>query len=408
MLVSLSSASSLNQTKSELGFLRTHVMVIQTTEPDAESDELEFLDKFVTGARVLALGEPTHGGHEVFQLKHRIIRYLVEVYGFTAIVLEANVSDVQAIDDYVSGGRISLETALEELYTFFNNREMQELLEWIRNYNESAVEPVSLFGIDIQSPWSAAREVLAFLSRVEPEFYAVAQKLYSPVFELEHDWNPAALARLSPILLRNSTQVLEHLTSFRDLNKSQVVNGAYADALNSAQLVVQLAQSQYDNLPSRDQSMAANLLRLLQVDPDARVILWAHDAHIQEAEPARYASGAMGAYLANELGESYRSIGVVVAQGNSRAVDPSTGRWIPHELPLLPNTVGGKLHKLNLGPFFLDMGKVEGETDAQWLFEQQTFRWAGAGPRSFFRYLVPGKAFDALIFIDAISPTRAR
>lgn len=396
-------AQPLGLTQAELEALHPHIVPMRATGPGSGMDNLAFLDELVAGARVVALGEPTHGAHEVFELKHRIVRYLIEERGFTAIAMEANLPESRSVDGFIKGDGDDALAALSELYEIWNTGEMLELVEWLRRHNETSTHPVSLHGIDIQSPWSAAREVLAYLEKARPDLHALAQGLYAPALALEHDWNPAGLARVAPTLRRDAAWALELVE--RSIDGVHAASGDEAWVLVNARAVVQLAESHYDNLASRDQSMAENVLRLLE-DPDARIILWAHNSHVIKAEPSRQQSAPMGTYLARALGSAYTSIGFVFAEGESRAVDPDTGDWVSHQLPLMPGTMGAELGRLELPMFFLDVRGLRNEPDAAWLSREQVFRWAGAATRSTDRYLVPADAFDGLAFFDRISPAQ--
>ena len=52
--------------------------------------DLAAFGKAIGGARVVALGEATHGTREIFQMKHRLLEYLVKEKGFTVFAIEAN------------------------------------------------------------------------------------------------------------------------------------------------------------------------------------------------------------------------------------------------------------------------------------------------------------------------------
>ncbi len=405
--VTLLSAQALAQpiglTQAELEALHPHIVPMHATGAGSGMDDLAFLDEFVAGARVVALGEPTHGAHEVFELKHRIVRYLIEEHGFTAIAMEANLPESRSVDGFIKGDGDDAIAALSELYEIWNTRGMLELVEWLRRHNETSTHPVSLHGIDVQSPWSAAREVLEYLEKARPDLYAIAQGLYAPALALEHDWNPAGLARVAPTLRRDAGRALDLLE--RSIDGGHAASGDEAWVLVNARAVVQLAESHYDNLPSRDQSMAENALRLLE-DPDARIVLWAHNSHVIKAEPSRHDSAPMGAYLARALGDAYRPIGIAFSEGESRAVDPDTGTWVSYLLPLMPGTMGAELGRLGVPMFFLDIRGLRNVPDAAWLSREQVFRWAGAATRSTDHYLVPAEAFDGLVFFSRISPAQ--
>ena len=66
---------------------------IRTVDPGESNEDLRpFLD-LVGDARVVGLGECTHGSSEIHRLKHRLVRLLVEELGFSALVFEANLAE---------------------------------------------------------------------------------------------------------------------------------------------------------------------------------------------------------------------------------------------------------------------------------------------------------------------------
>src|SRR5688500_17139156 len=54
-----------------------------TDQPETGFDDLAALASIVGEARVVSLGEATHGTREFFTMKHRMLEYLVENMGFT-------------------------------------------------------------------------------------------------------------------------------------------------------------------------------------------------------------------------------------------------------------------------------------------------------------------------------------
>lgn len=57
-------------------WLRKQAIPLTTAEPGSGFDDLRPLKRMIGKARVVALGEPTHGSREVFQMKHRLLEYL--------------------------------------------------------------------------------------------------------------------------------------------------------------------------------------------------------------------------------------------------------------------------------------------------------------------------------------------
>lgn len=68
--------------------VRSTCKAFKTTNPTASLNDLKPLKDMVGSASIVGLGEATHGAHEVFTMKHRIVKYLVSEKGFTNLVLE--------------------------------------------------------------------------------------------------------------------------------------------------------------------------------------------------------------------------------------------------------------------------------------------------------------------------------
>ncbi|MBE3649125.1 erythromycin esterase family protein, partial [Paenibacillus polymyxa] len=69
-------------------WLEAHAKPLKTTNPTAPLNDLKPLKNMVGSASIVGLGEATHGAHEVYTMKHRIVNYLVSEKGFTNLVLE--------------------------------------------------------------------------------------------------------------------------------------------------------------------------------------------------------------------------------------------------------------------------------------------------------------------------------
>ena len=72
-----------------LAWLREHARPLQSAIPTDSNEDLLPLKAMVGEARVVALGEATHGTSEFFTLKHRIIQFLAEEMDFTVFSIEA-------------------------------------------------------------------------------------------------------------------------------------------------------------------------------------------------------------------------------------------------------------------------------------------------------------------------------
>src|SRR5580698_6052552 len=85
-------------------WIRQNAIPLKTVEAGNGFADMEPLDKVVGDARVVALGEATHGTREFFQLKHRMIEYLATRKGFTIFSIEASMPEAYRLNKYVLAG----------------------------------------------------------------------------------------------------------------------------------------------------------------------------------------------------------------------------------------------------------------------------------------------------------------
>lgn len=131
-------------------WLEAHAKPLKTTNPTAPLNDLKPLKNMVGSASIVGLGEATHGAHEVFTMKHRIVNYLVSEKGFTNLVLEEGWDRALELDRYVLTGKGN---PSQHLTPVFKTKEMLDLLDWIRQYNANPKHKskVRIIGMDIQS-----------------------------------------------------------------------------------------------------------------------------------------------------------------------------------------------------------------------------------------------------------------
>lgn len=80
-------------------------LVAESAEPfeSVRDVQLDALLARIGNARVVALGEATHGTAEFYDMRARITRELIERKGFTVVALEADWPEAQRLDRYVRG-----------------------------------------------------------------------------------------------------------------------------------------------------------------------------------------------------------------------------------------------------------------------------------------------------------------
>ena len=271
----------------------------------ADTSDLTALDTIVGDASIVALGDATHGTHEFFTLRLRLVDYLVRTKGFDVLSIEAPFPIMERVNAYVQGEPGDPRALLAEmrtrlLYLFWDVEELLAVIEWAREYNahRGGRSPLVLAGADIYDYDGAAAGVLSYLRSVDPPAAAQAEAGYACVGEGDRSYD----CRVQALAIRDL--LLERAP--RD--------GRLEDAIHHADVVLQAFHLQ--TYEPRDESMAANLLWIRDHRGSGRVIHWGHQEHAGKL-PSPYVRGpSMGTHLAAELGPDYVAIGTLAGSGS--------------------------------------------------------------------------------------------
>jgi hypothetical protein len=99
---------------------------------------MQALKQLIGNARIVSLGEATHGTREFFQLKHRMLEFLATEMGFTIFSIEANMPEAYRLNDYVLNGTGDPAELLRGMYFWtWNTEEVLEMIRWMRAFNAS-------------------------------------------------------------------------------------------------------------------------------------------------------------------------------------------------------------------------------------------------------------------------------
>jgi erythromycin esterase len=308
-------------------WVRTRAIPIRTTDPAAPLDDLAPLQRVIGDATVVGLGEATHGTSEFFRLKHRLFELLVTRMGFRVFAIEANLPEAFTVNEYVLTGKGDPKQALAGLYFWtWDTYEVLDLIEWMRRWNATHAEKLAFYGIDMQTPMVAAKNVLDALPADDP-----------------------AREALAPLARTRSVTAAQREAAKRALER--LIPALHDDVLQRNAIVLQQCMETQTNRSLRDRAMADNLLWIRQREHGAKIAVWAHNYHI-----SRGTRFTMGTHLARALGASYRPIGFAFGGGTYRAFDMGTHTVHPFTLPLdPPETFDGELARIGPPLFAIDL-----------------------------------------------------
>jgi len=146
---------------------------LDTVEAGHGFADMQPLKKVVGNARIVALGEATHGTREFFQLKHRMLEFLATEMGFTIFSIEANMPEACRLNDYVLYGRGNPRELLRGMYFWtWDTEEVLDMILWMREFNQSGKGRVEFTGFDMQTPDVALAIVDGFVAKNDPQYLA--------------------------------------------------------------------------------------------------------------------------------------------------------------------------------------------------------------------------------------------
>jgi erythromycin esterase len=406
---------------------KAHAIRLQTVELRRDFDDMRRLKSLIGAARVVALGEPTHGAHEPLAFRNRLFRYLVEELGFTAIAIESGLPDSRPIFDFVAGGPGTVTQVVRGSLTcgLGAYQENEDLAQWMREYNAKAVpaRKVRFYSIDLgrcgEGTDLAFEKALTYLTRVDPASGQRMRATFQPYLDRLSAPNAAPLSQTESDSLSAAIEDLLALLERERLTFIATTSEADYEWAHRNAIVARQAHrlyrvspyapggggksSAWRGLNQRDAAMADNVRWVLEREgPTGRVIVFAHNGHVMNAPAAgelwrsfefERPPTAMGQHLRSALGADLVIIGVSSAENGAGL---PTGSLEPGGLDAALSHAGTPL-------FLLDLRAARSDRAvAAWLAERRQLRTNFSTSLT----VSPSVAFDALLFVNTLTPAR--
>jgi erythromycin esterase len=325
LLVALTADATVSNDQAAIQWLRQHAVPLQTLEAGHGFADLQPLGQMVGNARIVELGEATHGTREFFQLKHRLVEFLASQKGFTIFSIEANMPEAYRLNDFVLNGVGDPKQLLKGMYFWtWNTQEILDMIMWMRDYNKSGKGRIEFTGFDMQTPTVSIDIVRKFAMSNDPTFYsATLDPLYSELSRSQPPNPPLQNKDSAPALPAKCSEVVDHLESNRARYLQQGMTAPAIDwIIQNARLVLEYTQLK-SGAKTRDESMADNVKWIADHNPGAKIIVWAHNGHVSNTGYLRTAS--MGRYLRTMFGNELVNFGFAFNQGSFQAVESGKG-----------------------------------------------------------------------------------
>jgi len=407
--------------------------IADASEPfqSIDSADLAPLLERIGDARVVMIGEASHGTSEFYRMRDRITRALIETKGFRFVAIEGDWPDAARIDHYVRHFEYPPTewTAFARFPTWmWRNQEVRDFVDWLREHNTHLAddERVAFHGLDLYSMYSSIRAVLRYLDDVDPETAALARERYACLTPWQPD--PATYGRMasSGTLSDCEAEVLQILLELhrKHIEYAESDGERFLDAVQNARLVAsaeryyrRMYRGSHESWNLRDTHMFETLLTLRRyygdTGADAKAIVWAHNSHVGDATATEMSARGetnLGKLARADWNDDVYVIGFGTDNGTvAAASDWDSPLEIKRVLPGLADSYEKLFHDVGLPGFFLGLKDLQSDVLKSNLARRRLERAIGVIYRPetervshYFDASLP-QQFDEYIWIDRTS-----
>lgn len=254
------------------------------------------LDNEFSNSRLIGLGEATHGTKEIFELKKSLIAYLIKNHNVRTLALEAYFQNTEVLNDYIQTGKGDVKEILAHLEFWpYYTEGFLDLINWLKQYNSTHSQKVSITGIDAQSATQSLKYLKNEIKTKDGSLLLKA--LYNDTLSLDKK-------------IQLSDELLATLEDSKENNKIK----RNAEILSQSYYLNQYSGLEYSRV--RDSLMAVNTEYIVaNLVEDEKAVLWGHDLHLQKKK------GWTGKFLEDKIGAKYLNMGFLLGSGTFTALD---------------------------------------------------------------------------------------
>ncbi|MEU4550142.1 erythromycin esterase family protein [Nonomuraea dietziae] len=398
-----------------VGALEQAAHPLRSTEPGSNTADLRALGTMIGDAKVVGLGEATHGSHEFFAMKERVFRYLVKEKGFTTFALELSWAAGLQIDDYLQTGKGDARKIAKDALANspWDREEFVSLITWMRDHNSrNPGRTVHIMGDDVGAPRLSDDffgRVTGYVQRTDPRSLPRVTDLYKglrPIDDVFAYLNKPLPERQQ--LAIKAQQALDLVRSEKGADEAEF-ELAVQNARSIAQTATFLAFDLTDKawLPVaqryRDQVMADNTAWWQRRTGD-KMLVSAQNDHVGyvAGDPVLYPK-TQGSFLREALGKKYLSIGFTFDRGSFLSKEAALGgEWKKFTVGAAePGMNEHTLDKVGYRDYYLDLRKAPAAARA-WLEVARPTRNIGTQYPYPPADLALARSFDVLIHLHDI------
>jgi erythromycin esterase-like protein len=359
--------------------------VAQAAHPlDGTPGDFDQLIALIGDARVVLLGEASHGTHDFYRIRAEITKRLIRERGFQAVAVEADWPDAYRVNRYVRarGEDADAEEALRGFVRFpqwmWRNADVLDFVGWLREFNDGLSEAtrVGFYGLDLYSLHASIAAVLDYLRIVDPEAAGRAARRYACFDHFGTDpqaYGYSATLGLAPScegeVIRQLAELRAAATEYARRDGRVAADDLFF-AERNAQVVATAEQyyrimfrSHVDSWNLRDRHMAETLSALTRFlkarGSRPKVVVWAHNSHQGDARATELAQRGelnLGQLAREGFGQEATLVGFTTYTGTVTAASdwdaPAERKAVR---PGLADSYEALFHDVGVPNFFLDL-----------------------------------------------------
>lgn len=358
---------------------------------------------------VVGLGEASHGVKEYQEMKAEVFKALVQNNGCRTFIIEGDFGNALKVDSYIHGGEGTAKEAAALIgFRIYRTKEMEELLDWMRTYNETAAEGEDLhfYGMDMQKADGSKEYLFCILGQIEPEVSAE----YEQVFAFLNDNDMYDISTEAFVQgMADAERLIQEVDAAEDRIAETFGSEAFAFARECACSLYKccdIRKSDNDYNQVRDAHMAEKVQWFIDHGDGSVLFINGHNGHIGKDAIPYY--DCLGKYLAEELGSRYFAIGT---DAETTVFNSQTDEGFVEQTAKNKNNLNALAGKIEENYYYIDFSTAAG--DAGWqqiLSDKQRITSLNVGSILFIKLfytseIIPKNVFDGMIVFKKVSPT---
>ena len=366
-----------------------HRLIDRFTPLRGEPGDYDAIIERARNARLVLIGEASHGTHEFYLERARITQRLVSELGFDAVAVEADWPDAYRVNRYARGESADpdAERALGEFQRFprwmWRNEVVREFVTWLRQWNDARpanVVKTGFYGLDLYSLNTSIESVIRYLEKVDPPGAKRARARYACFDHFGDDPQIYGYQTTLGVAEPCENEAVGQLVELqRRAGELANLNGRVArDEFFFAEQNARLARNaeayyramfrgRVSSWNLRDRHMAETLEALIPHLQDrngsagGRIVVWAHNSHLGDARATEMSAQGelnLGQLVRQHHDDDALLIGFSTYTGSVTAAhdwDQPARQW--RVRPGLPGSWEALLHETGQGDFLFDIPK---------------------------------------------------